>query len=235
MKIIIHKSHERGHVKNGWLESYHSFSFGEYYNPNQMGFGKLRVINDDFIAPASGFGKHPHKNMEIITIMLKGALKHEDSMGNSSTIKAGEIQVMSAGSGVFHSEFNASEQEETNLLQIWITPNRLNVEPRYDQKTINNLAKNNDLYQILSPNKDAQGVWIYQNAYFYLGEFDKETEIFYQLKNQDHGVYIFAIEGGFTLENQEFTRRDAIAISEAKSINLKTKKDSKILLIEVPL
>lgn len=235
MKIELYKAQDRGHVNHDWLDSYHSFSFGDYYDPNKMGFGKLRVINDDFIAAGAGFGKHPHQNMEIITLMLSGILKHEDSMGNSASIKAGEIQVMSAGSGVFHSEFNGSDSDSVNLLQIWIQPNRLGVEPRYDQKTIKDLARSNELYQILSPNKDGQGVWIYQNAYFYLGEFTQEKAITYELKNKNHGLYIFIIEGGLTLENQGLLRRDAIAISDTKSINFISKKASKILLMEVPL
>ena len=235
MKITIHKSQDRGHVNHGWLDSYHSFSFGEYYDPNKMGFGKLRVINDDFIAAGSGFGKHPHKNMEIITIMLSGILKHQDSMNNSALIRAGEIQVMSAGTGVFHSEFNGSDYDSINLLQIWVEPNKLDVEPRYDQKTIKNLAKKNELYQILSPNKDGNGVWIYQDAYFYLGEFEEEKEISYQLKNKDHGLYIFVIEGELSLKNQALFKRDAAEIYGEEIINFTAKKDSKVLLIEIPL
>jgi redox-sensitive bicupin YhaK (pirin superfamily) len=235
MKTIIHKSQDRGHANHGWLDSYHSFSFGEYYDAKKMQFGKLRVINDDFIAKGAGFGKHPHQNMEIITIMLSGTLKHEDSMGNAAEIKAGEIQVMSAGSGVFHSEFNASKSEDVNLFQIWILPNRLNVEPRYDQKTIKDLAKPNELYQILSPNQGDQGVWIHQDAWFFLGEFDDKKEISYQLKKPGNVIYILVIEGSLNLENQELTKRDAIGISETNSINFTVKKQSKILLMEVPL
>jgi redox-sensitive bicupin YhaK (pirin superfamily) len=235
MKTIIHKSQSRGHANHGWLDSYHSFSFGEYYDAKKMQFGKLRVINDDFIAKGAGFGKHPHQNMEIITIMLSGTLKHEDSMGNAAEIKAGEIQVMSAGSGVFHSEFNASQSEDVNLFQIWILPNRLNVEPRYDQKTIKDLAKPNELYQILSPNQGDQGVWIHQDAWFFLGEFDDKKEISYQLKKPGNVIYILVIEGSLNLENQELTKRDAIGISETNSINFTVKKQSKILLMEVPL
>lgn len=235
MKTILHKSQSRGHANHGWLDSYHSFSFGEYYDAKKMQFGKLRVINDDFIAKGAGFGKHPHQNMEIITIMLSGTLKHEDSMGNAAEIKAGEIQVMSAGSGVFHSEFNASKSEDVNLFQIWILPNRLNVEPRYDQKTIKDLAKPNELYQILSPNQGDQGVWIHQDAWFFLGEFDDKKEISYQLKKPGNAIYILVIEGSLNLENQELTKRDAIGISETNSINFTVKKQSKILLMEVPL
>ena len=235
MKTILHKSTQRGHINHGWLDSYHSFSFGEYFDPKKMNFGKLRVINDDFIAAGAGFGKHPHQNMEIITIMLSGILKHEDSMGNAAEIKAGEIQVMSAGKGVFHSEFNGSDTEAVNLFQIWILPNRLDVEPRYDQKTIKDLALPNELYQILSPNPDDQGVWIHQDAWFFLGEFSEEKEIFYQLKKPNNGIYILVIEGTLTLENQQLEKRDAVGISEINSINFKAKKNSKILLMEVPL
>ncbi len=235
MKIILHKSQSRGHIKHSWLNSFHSFSFGEYYDPNKMGFGKLRVINDDTIAPGAGFGKHPHQNMEIITIMLEGVINHEDSMGNSASIEAGEVQVMSAGAGVFHSEFNGSDKNEAKLLQIWILPNRLNVEPRYDQRKTKDLAKPNELYQILSPNKNEQGVWIHQNAWFYLGEFDAEKKIFYKLKNSKNGVYIFVIEGGLSLDEKYLACRDAVAISNSEEINFVVEKNSKILLMEIPL
>ena len=235
MKISLEKSQNRGHVKHGWLDSYHSFSFGNYYNPDKMGFGKLRVINDDIIAAGSGFGKHPHQNMEIITIMLSGILKHQDSMGNEASIRAGEIQVMSAGTGVYHSEFNGLDDKEANLLQIWVEPNRLNVTPRYDQKTIKDLASRNQLYQILSPNPEGQGVWIYQDAWFYLGEFDSETKISYKLNKQNNGVYIFVIDGGLNLEKYDLEKRDALEITETDKIDFTAKKDSKILLIEVPI
>ncbi len=235
MKISLEKSQNRGHVKHGWLDSYHSFSFGNYYNPDKMGFGKLRVINDDIIAAGSGFGKHPHQNMEIITIMLSGILKHQDSMGNEASIRAGEIQVMSAGTGVYHSEFNGLDDKEANLLQIWVEPNRLNVTPRYDQKTIKDLAAKNQLYQILSPNPEGQGVWIYQDAWFYLGEFDSETKISYKLNKQNNGVYIFVIYGGLNLEKYDLEKRDALEITETDKIDFTAKKDSKILLIEVPI
>lgn len=235
MKISLQKSSDRGHVKLDWLESYHSFSFGNYYDPNKMGFGKLRVINDDHIAAGTGFGKHPHQNMEIITIMLSGVLKHEDSMGNASAIKAGEIQVMSAGSGIFHSEFNGKDDEAANLLQIWILPNRLNVKPRYEQKLLKDLEKKNELYQILSPNSEDQGVWIHQETWFYLGEFEIEKEIFYSLKNENNGVYIFVIEGSVKLGGYELKKRDAAEIIGTKIVNFKAEKNSKILLIEVPL
>lgn len=233
--IKLQKSQDRGHVSHGWLESYHSFSFGDYYDPGKMGFGKLRVINDDFIAAGAGFGKHPHKNMEIITIMLSGSLKHEDSIGNAAVIEEGEIQVMSAGSGVFHSEVNASKVLGVNLFQIWVVPNRLEVAPRYDQKALKDLAKKNELYQILSPNQGEAGVWIYQDAWFYLGEFDVETEVSYLLKKAGNGVYLFVVEGGLSADGQDLNNRDALEISDVAEFNFIAKKGSKVLLIEVPL
>ncbi|MGD9772447.1 MAG: pirin family protein, partial [Parabacteroides sp.] len=172
MKTVLHKAASRGHANHGWLESYHTFSFANYYNPQRIHFGALRVLNDDKVSAGMGFGKHPHDNMEIISIPLSGELEHKDSMGNVAVIKAGEVQVMSAGSGIYHSEFNKREDKEVRFLQIWVFSNKKNVTPRYDQISIKEIAKDNAFYQILSPNSDDQGVWIYQDAWFHLGKFE---------------------------------------------------------------
>src|SRR5210317_195033 len=171
MNTVLHKANTRGIANHGWLNSHHSFSFANYYNPERMHFGVLRVLNDDVVAPGKGFGTHPHDNMEIVSIPLEGDLEHKDSMGNSATIKQGDVQVMSAGTGVFHSEFNKNEDSEVKFLQIWIFPREKNVEPRYDQVSLRDIEKKNQFYQVLSPNKDDKGVWIHQDAWFNLGNF----------------------------------------------------------------
>ena len=171
MKTIIHKADSRGKADHGWLKSHHSFSFANYYNPERMNFGVLRVLNDDRLAAGMGFGAHPHANMEIISIPLEGDLEHKDSMGNTTVIKEGDVQVMSAGTGVQHSEYNHSKTEEVKFLQIWVIPNKQDVEPRYDQVSIRDIQKENEFYQIVSPNEGESGVWVHQDAWFYLGKF----------------------------------------------------------------
>ena len=172
MKSVLHKANTRGHANHGWLDSHHSFSFANYYNPERMNFGVLRVLNDDIVAGGKGFGKHPHDNMEIISIPLEGDLEHKDSMGNTTTIKQGDVQVMSAGTGVFHSEYNKNSNQEVRFLQIWVFPDKKNVSPRYDQITLSNQNLKNQFYQILSPNSDDEGVWIHQNAWFHMGKLE---------------------------------------------------------------
>ncbi|MHC1779877.1 MAG: pirin family protein [Bacteroidales bacterium] len=239
-KDVIYKiitAGSRGGANHGWLNAKHSFSFANYYDPERIHFGALRVLNDDIIAPAEGFGKHPHDNMEIITIPLRGELKHEDSMGNSSVIKAGEIQVMSAGKGVFHSEVNNSSSEDVQLLQIWIYPYEKGVEPRYDQKKTGTEEKKNRLINIIRPRGtgDEEVIWIHQNGWFYLGEYDTNVDEKYKTKSIDNGAYLFVIEGEVSVDNHLLNKRDAAAIINANEITLNIKKGSKILLIEVPL
>jgi redox-sensitive bicupin YhaK (pirin superfamily) len=192
---IYHPADSRGKTDLGWLKSYHTFSFGNYYNPERISFGALRVLNDDILNGGEGFGEHPHDNMEIISIPLSGGLKHVDSMDNVAVIGDGDIQVMSAGTGIFHEEHNDDAEEAAQFLQIWVYPNQLNVEPRYDQLTLTKADRHNKLQQILSPNKDDAGVWIYQNAWFYLGHFDKGSTAVYSLKAPGNGVYVFIISG----------------------------------------
>ena len=235
MKTIIQKAENRGHANHGWLNAKHSFSFANYYNPEQMNFGVLRVLNDDTIASGKGFGTHPHDNMEIITIPLEGELEHKDSMNNVGIIKQGEIQVMSAGTGVYHSEYNKNADKELKLLQIWVIPNARNVEPRYEQISIKDIEKDNTFFQILSPNKDDEGVWIHQDAWFSLGNFEAGKLENYQLKKKTNGVYIFVIEGKINVENEELNTRDAIGIWDVENINLTSITKSKVLLMEVPM
>jgi len=232
-KKILHQAQTRGFADHNWLKSYHTFSFASYYNPERMNFGVLRVLNDDIIAPTMGFDMHPHNNMEIISIPLEGELEHKDSMGNVAIIKAGEIQVMSAGTGIYHSEYNKSSEKEGKFLQIWVFPNKKNVTPRYDQYILKN--EKNVLQQILSPNKDEEGVWIHQNAWFHLGNFDADKIVEYQLKNTENGVYAFVINGNITIEEVELQTRDALGIWNTNSLILKTLKDTTILLMEVPM
>lgn len=235
MNTILHKAATRGHANHGWLYAKHTFSFANYYNLERIHFGVLRVLNDDIIAPAKGFGTHPHDNMEIITIPLEGDLEHKDNMGNGTIIRNGDIQVMSAGNGIAHSEFNANDDKYINLLQIWVLTNKKNVEPRYDQISIRDIERKNEFYQILSPNKDDQGVWIYQNAWFNLGEFDKFTNQTYQLKDKSNGVYVFVIEGKASIEEQHLEKRDGFGVWNTEEIEIKAEINSKILLMEIPM
>jgi redox-sensitive bicupin YhaK (pirin superfamily) len=235
MKTVLHKASTRGHANHGWLKTFHTFSFANYHHPERIHFGMLRVLNDDWIAPGMGFGMHPHDNMEIITIPLSGVVEHKDSMGNHGTISAGEIQVMSAGSGIYHSEFNGSKTEELSLLQIWVFSDKRNVEPRYEQISIRDLEKHNELYQIISPNPEDDGMWIHQKAWFHLGNLSADWEGTYTSKSQNSGVYFFVIEGAVQVNGIELDKRDGIGISETQSFEIKASADSKILLMEVPV
>lgn len=234
--IVLHKAATRGHANHGWLDSYHTFSFAGYHNPDRMNFGVLRVLNDDKIDPAMGFGMHRHDNMEIISIPLKGDLEHKDSMGNTGIIKRGDIQVMSAGSGIQHSEYNHSQNNATEFLQIWVFPNKRNVEPRYDQITLNENDRQNKFQQILSPDPDDEGVWIHQNAWFHIGQFDKDVSSEYQIKGKGNGVYVFIISGSATVEGQELDRRDGMGIWDINELKVTSNApQTEILLMEVPM
>ncbi|WP_196894569.1 pirin family protein [Aureivirga marina] len=235
MKKVIYKANSRGTGDYGWLKVNYTFSFANYFNPERMNFGALRVLNDDKIAGGFGFSKHPHDNMEIITIPLKGMIEHKDSMGNQGTIEAGEIQVMSAGTGVYHSEFNKNKNKDAEVLQIWIFPNKKNVNPRYDQVEIQNLAKENELYQILSPYAKDQGVWIHQNAWFHLANYTKRKEEIYKLHKEENGIYIFVIEGEIEINDEKLSKRDGMGIWETSEISLKNETNSKVLIMEIPM
>jgi quercetin 2,3-dioxygenase len=235
MKTILHKANTRGHANHGWLNSYHTFSFANYYNPERVHFGALRVLNDDTIEGGMGFGTHPHDNMEIISIPLEGDLEHKDSMGNISVIKKGDIQVMSAGTGIQHSEFNKDKDQLGKFLQIWVFPNKKNVTPRYDQISLNIEDRHNKLQQILSPNPNDAGVWIHQNAWFHLGKFDKGFSIDYNIKAKGNGVYAFIIEGDVTINNQQLNSRDGFGVWDTESLSIIANSDSELLLMEVPM
>lgn len=233
---VLHKAETRGHANHGWLNSHHTFSFANYHKPDRMHFGVLRVLNDDEVAAGMGFGMHPHSNMEIISIPLEGDLEHKDSMGNTAVIKKGDIQVMSAGTGVQHSEYNRNKDRLTKFLQIWVFPNKQNVTPRYGQITLNEAERHNKLQQILSPNPDDTGVWIHQDAWFYMGKFDKGATIEHRLKKEGNGIYAFVLEGDFTAGNISLNRRDGLGVWETKSITLKAdSQNAEILLMEVPM
>lgn len=233
---ILHKADSRGHANHGWLDSHHTFSFANYYNPDRMHFGVLRVLNDDRVNPGMGFGTHPHDNMEIISIPLEGDLEHKDSMGNVAVIKHGDIQVMSAGTGIQHSEYNRNQDRLTKFLQIWVFPNKKNVTPRYDQITLNVNDRHNKLQQILSPNSDDEGVWIHQDAWFHLGKFDHNFSTDYKIRKKGNGVYAFVLNGDFTIEGQALNTRDGFGIWDTDSINIKANSQgAEILLMEVPM
>lgn len=234
MNITIHQADSRGKADFGWLKSAHTFSFGNYFNPERINFGALRVINDDKVQGGMGFSKHPHSNMEIISIVLKGDLKHRDSIGNEGVISEGEIQVMSAGNGIFHSEMNANLNKEVEFLQIWVIPNKENVEPRYAQKPIQNNNLKNDFQLIISPNEDHQALWIHQNAWFHWGEFNTETQKEYNFKQKGNGLYVFVVEGAVKIDDISLKKRDGAAISETEKILLNISPNSTILLMEVP-
>lgn len=234
MKTILHKSLERGHVDHGWLNSYHSFSFADFYDKSKMHFGALRVLNDDTVAQGMGFGKHPHENMEIVSIPLSGDLEHQDSTGRKEIIRQGDIQIMSAGKGISHSEKNANLDKEVKFLQIWVFPKEKNIAPRYEQKTFNVADYNNQLKTVVAPDNSAS-VWINQDAWFTLGNFEKGIRSEYKIKKANNGVYVFVIEGEVTINEQLLGRRDALGIWETDAINIEASSNTQILLIDVPM
>ena len=232
---VLHKAASRGHADHGWLNAYHSFSFANWYNPERVQFGMLRVLNDDTIAAGMGFGTHPHDNMEIITIPLEGDLAHKDSMGNAATIKTGDVQVMSAGTGIQHSEFNPNHDQHTKLFQIWLFPKYRNVEPRYQQITLDQSLQKNDFAQILSPNADDEGVWIHQDAWFYLSDFDAGFSKKLVLKKAGNGFYIMTIEGVIEVNGEKLEKRDALGIWNTNEIEVKATTNARFLVMEIPM
>lgn len=235
MKTTLYKANSRGHADHGWLNSYHSFSFANYYDQNRMGFGVLRVLNDDEVSAGMGFDTHGHSNMEIISIPLEGDLEHKDDMGNTTVIRKGDIQIMSAGTGVKHSEYNYSKDAKVKFLQIWVVPKKANVEPRYDQITLNEADLENKLHQIVSPNVNDDGVWIHQDAWFHLGRFDIPTDIDYRMKMNSNGVFLFLLEGECSVNGEKLMRRDAFSVEDASVLSLSVEKGSKVLVMEVPM
>lgn len=235
MKTTIHKADSRGYFDHGWLKTYHTFSFASYYDPSRVRFGLLRVLNDDIIEPGTGFGTHPHENMEIVTIPLKGVLAHKDSMGTKQTLKAGEIQIMSAGSGLTHSEFNNSESEGINLLQIWVFPLERDIEPRYNQKQFDINERSNKFHTIVSPGKENGALWINQNAYFSLADIEKGKTLSYDIKYKGNGAYLFVIEGSVNAAGETLGRRDGMGIEDTDSFKITPIENSQILVIDVPM
>jgi quercetin 2,3-dioxygenase len=234
MKTILHKSNTRGHANHGWLDSYHTFSFANYYDPSRVNFGVLRVLNDDIVQGGMGFGKHPHDNMEIVSIPLAGELEHSDTTGRKEVIRTGDVQIMSAGSGIAHSEYNASKTNPVNFLQIWVFPKVNNITPRYDQKTFNVEDRVNKFQVVVSPDgKDA--VQINQDAWFSLGSFKKDVNVDYNIKKEGNGVYAFVLEGDVTINGQKLNKRDGLGIYETDKLSITSDTDSEVLLIDVPL
>ena len=235
-QTILHKAETRGDADHGWLHSRHTFSFADYYDPERIHFGALRVLNDDYVQGGKGFGTHPHGNMEIISIPLEGDLEHKDSMGTISVIKHGDVQVMSAGTGITHSEYNRNKDRPVKFLQIWVFPNKKNVKPRYDQITLHAADRDNKFQQILSPNADDAGVWIYQDAWFHLGQFDKDVSATYSIKKKGNGVYAFIITGDLILDGTSLNERDGLGIWDTDTISIKANSHgTEVLLIEVPM
>lgn len=235
MKTVLHKAGTRGHANHGWLDSHHTFSFAGYYNPERMNFGVLRVLNDDVVSGGMGFPTHPHQNMEIISIPLEGDLQHRDSMGNVAVIKAGDVQVMSAGTGVEHSEYNKNQDSLVRFLQIWVFPRERNVTPRYDQITLEKGQATNTFQQILSPDPTDEGVWINQDAWFSLGELAVGHKQSYAIKKAGNGVYVFVLEGSVEINGEQLERRDGLGIWDADGFVVKAAQDARVLLMDVPM
>lgn len=231
----IHKAETRGKADFGWLNSHHTFSFGHYFDPGRVHFGALRVLNDDIVSQGMGFGTHPHDNMEIISIPLEGDLEHQDSMGNKTVIRHGDVQVMSAGTGIQHSEYNKNKDQQVKFLQIWVFPKVRNVEPRYDQITLDINDRINKFQQILSPNAEDEGVWIYQDAWFHLGKFDEGKTSTYTIKKEGNGVYAFILSGDVTINGEKLSTRDGMGIEDAKELIVEANTNAEILLMEVPM
>jgi hypothetical protein len=233
---VLHKANTRGLANHGWLESKHTLSFANYHNPERMHFGVLRVLNDDRVNGGMGFETHPHDNMEIISIPLEGDLEHKDNIGNTTIIKSGDIQVMSAGTGVYHSEYNKNSDQPVKFLQIWVYPNKRNITPRYDQITINVVDRKNKFQQILSPNQNDEGVWIHQDAWFNMGNFDKDITTEYKINKTGNGVYVFLLKGEATIEDQKLETRDGFGIWNTDKFTITANTaDTEILLMEVPM
>ncbi len=235
MKTIIHRAETRGHANHGWLDSYHTFSFANYYDRERMNFGVLRVLNDDTVEAGRGFGTHPHDNMEIISIPLEGDLEHKDSMGNVAVIREGDVQVMSAGTGITHSEYNKNKDSLVKFLQIWVFPNERSVTPRYDQISLKDISKENEFYQIVSPNKGEAGVWIHQDAWFHLGKFEKGKSDTYKVKREGNGVYAFILEGEVEINGEKLYKRDGMGVWDTDTISVEASENARVLLMDVPM
>jgi quercetin 2,3-dioxygenase len=235
MKTLLHKANTRGHANHGWLDSHHTFSFAHYYNPERVHFGMLRVLNDDVVAGGMGFGTHPHDNMEIISIPISGDLEHKDSMGNVAVIKQNDVQIMSAGTGIYHSEYNKNKDSQVNFLQIWVFPKQRNIEPRYAQRTFKPEDRENKLQVVVSADKDSEGVWINQDAWFYLGNLKSGFKTEYKINKKGNGVYAFVIDGDVTIHDQKLNKRDGFGIWEEDTFQIQADSHAELLLMEVPM
>lgn len=242
MNTVLHKANTRGHANHGWLDTNHTFSFAHYYDPARVQFGALRVLNDDFVDGGMGFGTHPHDNMEIISLPLSGDLEHKDSMGNVAVIKQNDVQIMSAGTGIYHSEYNKNKDKKVNFLQIWVFPKVRNIEPRYDQINFKPEDRINKLQQIVSPSKTDEGVWINQDAWFHLGNLKKGFATDYLIKQKGNGVYAFVIEGDVTISlpdgqagGQKLNKRDGFGVWDVEKLSITAESDAEVLLMEVPM
>ncbi len=234
MNTILYKASERGHANHGWLNSYHSFSFGGYHDAKKVHFGALRVLNDDTVKGGFGFSKHPHDNMEIVSIPLSGDLQHQDSTGRNEIIRQGDVQIMSAGKGIAHSEMNANKDKEVKFLQVWVFPKEQDITPRYEQKTFAPESRKNAIQTVVAPD-DSSAVWINQDAWFSLASLDKDFNATYNFKGKGNGLYVFVIEGSVTVNGQELSKRDALGISETDAVTLTATANAEVLLIEVPM
>ncbi len=235
MNTVLHKAATRGHANHGWLDTNHTFSFAHYYDPSRMNFGVLRVLNDDFVDGGKGFGTHPHDNMEIISIPLLGDLEHKDSTGNTEVIRQNDVQIMSAGTGIYHSEYNKNKDKKVNFLQIWVFPKVENITPRYEQKTFKPEDRVNKLQEVVSANKNSEGVWINQDAWFHLGSLKKDFKTDYQIKKKGNGVYVFAIDGDVSINGQKLNKRDGLGIWDTDKLSIVADNDAEVLLMEVPM
>jgi redox-sensitive bicupin YhaK (pirin superfamily) len=235
MNTILHKASTRGHANHGWLDTSHTFSFAHYYDPSRMSFGALRVLNDDFVDGGMGFGRHPHDNMEIISIPLQGDLEHKDSMGNVAVIKQNDVQILSAGTGMYHSEYNKNPDKKVNFLQIWVFPKERNIQPRYGQRTFKPEDRVNKLQQIVSPKKDDEGVLINQDAWFHIGNLKQGFSTDYRVNQKGNGVYAFVINGDVTINGNKLNKRDGFGIWDVDNFTISADSDAEILLMEVPM
>ncbi|MCB1167513.1 MAG: pirin family protein [Leptospiraceae bacterium] len=235
MQKTLHRSASRGGANFGWLQSRHTFSFGGYFNPERVHFGALRVLNDDLVAPGAGFPTHPHENMEIVTIPLEGALEHKDTTGTDGVIRTGDVQIMSAGTGIAHSEYNHSDDDPVKFLQIWVIPAKMDIEPRYDQKAFRSEGRQNRFQTIVSPESADDALWINQDAYFSLAEVEKGKELIYEMRDAQHGAYFFMIEGSATMAGETLGHRDALGLEGPSQVHIATSAPSRILAIEVPM
>jgi redox-sensitive bicupin YhaK (pirin superfamily) len=236
MSTVVHQANSRGFFDHGWLKTSHTFSFGDYHDPERMGFGLLRVLNDDIVEPSGGFGTHPHQDMEIVSIPLQGALKHEDSEGNRHTISEGDVQIMSAGRGIRHSEHNKSDSERVNFLQIWVMPKERGIDPRYGQKSFDAAGRRNRLQTVVSPDESSdEAIRINQDAWFTLGDIDPGNRLEYVLRRPGNGVYLFVLEGKVQVAGTELQRRDGIGVTDVERISIRALEGAAVLAIDVPM